>query len=308
MQRLYYLDNIKFFAILSVISMHIYELMYVNDNIALQIVGRIGVPLFSLVSGVLMFPRDYCLTSLVKYFKHASLPLFITSEIWIIFWACYNEKNIEAIVRCVLLIDNPCETMWYARMICRLYFVLPFFCMLLHRCKYLFLLIMLGVFLLYSNFYQIDFAWILKRLYLSDTNFMLYLLYMYIGYSVRNLKFELFHVIAEIVVILSIYFVLEGFHTKLWYNSPLLMLLSVPVFLTLKHCYSQKIGVMTLVARYSYGIYLSHMLLVLIIYKYGLILPEKLMFLIPLISIVVVILITIVIYSIERFSSKFAIV
>lgn len=308
MQRIYYLDNIKFFAIISIVCMHVYELLYTTDNIALQIIGRIGVPLFSLVSGILMLPRDYNLKSLIKYFKHSFLPLFITTEIWIVLWACLYEKNVEEIIRCILLLENPCETMWYARMICKLYLVLPFFCMLLHRCKYLFMIIMLGVFLLYSNFYQMDLAWILNKLHLSDTNFMLYLFYMFIGYSIKNLKFHMFYVLVAVAFIISIYFVLSSFHTALWYNSPLLMLLSVPVFLSLRYCFSKKYGLMTLVSRYSYGIYLSHMLLVIVLLSCKIVIPHGFGFLIPIVSCVVVALLSSIIYMFEKFSHKIAII
>lgn len=306
MQRIYSLDNIKFFAIISVVCMHVYELLYTTDNIALQIIGRIGVPLFSLVSGILMFPRDYNLSSLVRYYKHSFLPLFITTEIWIVIWACYNEKSIEEIVRCVLLLENPCETMWYARMICRLYVVLPFFCMLLHRCKYLFGLLMIGVFVLYSNFYKMDFVWILSRIYLSDTNFMLYLFYMFVGYSLMNMNFNKLYVLGALLIIFAIYFVLSHYQTTLWYNSPLLMLLSVPVFLTLRHYFTNKNNIMTLVARYSYGIYLSHMIFVILLYKSGLTIPYYYSFLVPIVSGVVVVLEVAVIFSFVKLSPKIA--
>ena len=253
-----------------------------------------------------MLPRNYTKQTLADYYKRTYLPLFITTEIWILFWSLYSGLHLRQTINCLLLIENPCPTMWYARMICRLYLLMPFFCIIMHRFKRVFLLGMCSVFILYSNFYKFDFSWILAKLHLADTNFMLYFFYMFIGYSIKSLKFYMFYVLVALAVIISIYFVLSSFHTPLWYNSPLLMLLSVPVFIALK-CYCPNNScVMTIVSRYSYGIYLSHMLLVLILYNSGLMIPIDFLFLVPIISFVVVLLATILIYVVAKLSPKFA--
>lgn len=304
MRRIFYLDNIKFFAVISIVCMHVYETMYPETCISLQIIGRLGVPLFSMVTGVLMLPRDYTKETLIKYYKRTYLPLLITTEIWILFWAWYCKLDLEKTINCVFLIENPCPTMWYARMICRLYLLLPFFCIIIHRFKFLSLLGMFGVFILYSNFYSIDFAWILEKCHLGDTNFMLYLLYMYIGYQLSNVKYNHLFFACLVSSILAIFLCISYYNVRLWYNSPLLIILSFFVFHILKHYFTKQDRTMCKLSQRSYGIYLSHMIFVMLLVKCGMTIPQGHTYLIPIVSCIVVVISSFMIGIVEMFAPK----
>lgn len=306
MKRIYYLDNIKFVAVISIVCMHVYETMYPENCISLEIIGRIGVPLFSIVTGVLMLPRDYTKKTLANYYKKTFIPLFITTEIWILFWSLYVGLDVRETINSLFLLENPCPTMWYARMICRLYLIMPFFCIIIHRFKLLSLLGMCGVFILYSNFYLFDFSWILAKLHLADTNFMLYFLYMYIGYQMRNIKYSSLYYAIIALSIVAIFVCMNYFDTFLWYNSPLLIIMSVFVYHVLKKLLSKQNNAMCEISKKSYGIYLSHMVFVMILVKCGITIPQGHVYMIPILSCLVIVINSFLIDIVHSIAPKYS--
>jgi len=96
-QRISYLDKIRTVAILCVVINHAVETVcpmsfaHLSElNIFAKLyyisgftIGRMGVPLFLLLSGYLLLPRDYDVESTSYFYKHSFFPLLIVWEIWI---------------------------------------------------------------------------------------------------------------------------------------------------------------------------------------------------------------------------------
>jgi surface polysaccharide O-acyltransferase-like enzyme len=105
--------------------------------------SRIGVPLFVMITGALLLPREYTggirEGSVSRFLKHNWLRLFITTEIWlaIMFWymqlspdsALFSRGVLYTFARFVLtlLFLNPITmaSMWYMEMILCVYLVIP---------------------------------------------------------------------------------------------------------------------------------------------------------------------------------------
>lgn len=100
-------------------------------------VGRMGVPLFLCISGVLLLGREY---QVKQFYKRSLLPLVITTELWIIInylFVCSPVQNhsfrIDELLREMLFLKDPSLShMWYMPMIIGIYVAVPFLAKLLH--------------------------------------------------------------------------------------------------------------------------------------------------------------------------------
>jgi len=116
-------------------------------KVVLYALSRIGVPLFLMISGVLLLPRDYSGDKINRFVKHNWLQLFITTEIWLVimYWykQCFPGSFLLAYGKRVCLIRfietvffiNPdtLGSMWYMFMIICLYLMIPIIAMSLKK-------------------------------------------------------------------------------------------------------------------------------------------------------------------------------
>jgi len=154
--RVKYLDIARTIAILSITVNHAVNRSFaVNSNqyaefheIPLYLTGlktviyafsRIGVPLFLMISGALLLPRDYSGEKTTKFLKHNWLRLLVITELWlaIMFWykqllpgsILFSKGLAVCLVRFVLtlLFINPVTmgSMWYMEMILCVYLLIP---------------------------------------------------------------------------------------------------------------------------------------------------------------------------------------
>lgn len=93
-------------------------------------IGRLGVPLFLAISGALLLERE--LTP-GRFYRKSLLPLFVTTEIWIVlnyFFACVFQGMVfrlpDLISEMCFLRTLELSHMWYMPMILGIYLVLPF--------------------------------------------------------------------------------------------------------------------------------------------------------------------------------------
>lgn len=106
--------------------------------------SRIGVPLFLMISGALLFKKEISnVEDVKKFYKHNLLSLFITSEIWlfIMYWTLYIMEghfryqsifmSIFGLLETMFFVNQTTfHSMWYIPMILCIYLFLPFLIMI----------------------------------------------------------------------------------------------------------------------------------------------------------------------------------
>ncbi len=172
--------------------------------------SRIGVPLFVMISGTLLMPRDYTggirEGSVSRFLKHNWLRLFVTTEIWlaIMFWYIqiipgsdlYTRGISYTLVRFVmtLLFLNPVTlgSMWYMEMILCVYLLIPILSNAVRRIDYKYFLIPAAI-VIFCSYILPDLNGVVKAFgfetsletKLESANvFSMYVVYLLLGYYV----------------------------------------------------------------------------------------------------------------------------
>lgn len=228
-KRIPYLDILRAIAIVSITFNHavnrsfaIYGGQYAefqtipffltSIKAVLYAFSRIGVPLFLMISGALLLPRDYSgglqEGSVSRFMKHNWLRLFITTEIWlaIMFW--YKQLMpgsilrmggpIRAIIHFImtLLFLNPdtMGSMWYMEMILCVYLLIPLLAIAVKKIHYSFFLIPMAI-VVFCSYILPDLngafaavgANVLLETKLESANvFSMYVVYLLLGYYISK--------------------------------------------------------------------------------------------------------------------------
>ncbi len=98
--------------------------------------GRMGVPIFLCISGVLLLEREH---QVRQFYKRSLLPLVATTELWIVLnylFVCSPIKNhvfrMDELIREMLFLkEQSLSHMWYMPMIIGIYIAVPFLAKLL---------------------------------------------------------------------------------------------------------------------------------------------------------------------------------
>lgn len=153
MKRISFLDNVRTFAIFSVVFCHCIEFIFdgepttiespimINFSVILFNFSRIGVPLFLLLSGYLLLDKEYKTEKDVyDFWKRKVLPIVITWVIWIVFFYCFKcwhdgiGFSIKTCILNILMVDRVKFVHdWYMYMLIGLYCIYPFVSMFLKR-------------------------------------------------------------------------------------------------------------------------------------------------------------------------------
>lgn len=144
-RRIRCLDFARTIAIMCVVLCHSVEAIYSDTDyfnlsnisqisrIILFTIGRLGVPIFLFLTGILILKKeinedkDIC-----KFYKNNLIPLFITVEIWNIIYNIFlalMSKNfsIGIVLQNILFFKQvDMNNMWYMIMILGIYIALPF--------------------------------------------------------------------------------------------------------------------------------------------------------------------------------------
>ncbi len=166
-KRIFYLDIARAFAIISITCNHAVNRAYDNYTnpmrelvllspwanllkAGVSVFSRIGVPLFLMITGVLILNKRMEEEHVLKhYYKHNVLSLFITTEIWyfIMYWFIVLLDPVNRILEdegfggaLVHMIQTMClqnqvtmGSMWYMPMILSIYLTLPLVCVAKNR-------------------------------------------------------------------------------------------------------------------------------------------------------------------------------
>lgn len=119
--------------------------------------GRLGVPLFCLLTGYLVLDRSYkTAADITAFWKSKLLPLVLAYWCWTaineLFTVLFLNQNFELhtfIARLLFLKNSPMTHMWYMGMIIGMYLVLPFISIILEKCSLRTLIIPTALFFFY---------------------------------------------------------------------------------------------------------------------------------------------------------------
>ena len=171
-------DFTRAFAIISVVFCHSIESVYyifqdrsilysglsfqskIFDLLGITF-GRLGVPLFLFLTGVLICNKEFNNEEdLKKFYKRKFIPLLITLEIWFIIWNVFiafyfnwrgevSNISLFSLFQNILLLKKVDYILpaWYAPLILGIYLIIPFISIIIKKINYKFMkwLILIGV-------------------------------------------------------------------------------------------------------------------------------------------------------------------
>lgn len=303
-ERIFQLDWIRTIAIICVVLCHVTELVYGGDPLSFAAspfktrlvsfsyfcLGRLGVPLFLLLSGFLLLKKEYRKNDIINFYKKNLAPLLFIWMFWAVLYNVFNHlfmgmplsfKEILSNILYLKLVDMPHS--WYMPMIIGIYIFIPYVSNILHTLEWkrilsLIVLLFISHFVIPSvRFYAGDDA-----IYINNTLDLTYSggvygLYLLLGYCIYRYqgpvrvlfsqKLYTFLWCASAVSIFALQVVIGCIYSKvgyvLWYNSPLIIIEGFLMFIFIFTRISnlKKHNISTLLSSQSFGVFLLHVVL-----------------------------------------------
>lgn len=266
-----------------------------------QIISRMGVPMFLMISGVLLLNKEIKDSSDIKrFYKNNLLPLLITFEIWIFITqfgiGAFTLIQIPTVQTFWIMLEQLALTMlflrqstigafWYMPMILCVYLVIPFFAMIIKKISPKYILIPSAVVLMCSfaipNFNACLALNSVPRSFVSvltsDNVFSFRLLYVFVGYyigqgALKKIKNSVMVSVTVAVFLLSCayqFFVFtKPYYYIMGYNSLCVFILSACLFeIVRRFCDKENKFTPTFqyIAKISFGMYFVHVGIIAVI-------------------------------------------
>ena len=298
------LDLIRSIAIILVVLNHAVE-TYFNGTSEVMVgfnkyfaivfftLGRLGVPLFLILSGYLLLTRNYDTDQkCILFWKNKLIPLFFTWEIWIVIYCVYlswfnnSTLDFKYLIKCVLFLEQvQLPHVWYMYMLIGMYISFPIISSILK--KYSLKTLIFPIIIVYICSMVIPSCNIILELLGKGTysiklslwiNGGAYAIYLIIGYYLKvykNLTFKTwqnilgFFINLIIIVIIYTFRCNSGNNYRVWYDFALLPIMSYFLFNILYNVKVEYISnIVKNISKYSFGIYLVHFPIKHILYRY----------------------------------------
>lgn len=275
-ERIFYYDFLRAFAIIAVILCHI-DVFYGSLNTPLQIlckltindIGRMGVPIFLMISGALLLNRDYELSDFLKRrFARIIYPFIFWMALILGGMFCVNESLTNM---WNVFIGNP-SIKWYFWTLIGIYLFLPVINSFIQDygekgIEYFLIIWLITIILKTFNHYPLFPNFSLDY-------FTSYIGYPILGYYLANKEFKLnkmklimIGIIIFLVSIISfVYLDYHGLIGPIYLNIPMILMVSsfYVIFKNINKLNSMKnnwIGkIITSLSICSYGMYFSHVI------------------------------------------------
>jgi len=297
-----WISNLRVVATISVILLHVASTVLYKYNQVPNTdwwVGniydsfvRFSVPMFLMITGALLLGKQ---TSYPDFLKKKVIRILLPFAFWTGIYIVYNfieppqfngklesQTNFEWILQQVK--DGSSYHLWYIYMLMGLYLTIPLLSKLVSRIKKLHLQLFLIAWIIFLG---------LSTSYTSESNFEWNLWYGlgYVGYvvlgfylSIINTRYKIISLFAVFTFLIGLFITAYGtfYYTdqdgafyKLYYSylAPNISIMSLSIFILLKNANINLKGflknIRNLIDKHSYGIYLSHILILnyLIMYK-----------------------------------------
>lgn len=305
-KRIKYVDIAKGLAIICVVLCHSVEAAYVNiewttlSNISKVFkiltftIGRIGVPLFVLSSGVLLLNRKFENDrDIINFYKKNLIPLLVVTEIWNIIYYIFMKIwysqafDIKEFLEILFFLRNSnSPNMWYMPMILGIYIAVPFLSVIVHKFSFKTIKIPIIIGMICSIVVpsiSVIIGYKIPRSTVIDISFLggVYGVYLILGYYINNTnimdkisKLKICIIVAielGILVFTQIFLLNKNIKYNLWYNFLPLMLLACTIFILLKKLdnVNEKIyNIFYKLAKQTLAIFFIHMLIKYIVQGY----------------------------------------
>jgi surface polysaccharide O-acyltransferase-like enzyme len=302
--KIYWADNLRALATFSVIILHVAaDMLYQygvipNSNWwvgnAFDGIVRFSVPIFLMLTGALLFRKEYFIND---FLKNKFLRIVIPFLFWSLIYILYNLKTMAATGvqmstvesvqwAFVQLKTGSSYHFWYIYLIIGIYLFIPILGKWIRNATekdiLYFLIVWFSVMMLKQPYIAVlDITPNIDFTYFSG-----YLGYLVLGYylSIKDFKNKVFRYIVPVVlIVIGMGITIFGTHhlTKLdgkfsevfyGYLSPNVMIFAIGVFMVFKNQNSVNAKIapaIQFIGKYSYGVYLSHVLVLTILAKKG---------------------------------------
>ena len=304
------LDLIRTIAILCVIINHSVESTYPIGSISEMaafseakqvfcyscfVIGRVAVPLFLMLTGYLLLPREYDADKASVFYRKKFLSLLLVWEIWIliyqVFISWYDQNPVQPhlwLKRMLFLENAGLAHTWYMPTIIGIYLFIPLISVALKAMNSKTILLLMAVCYVYvfvipliSTFLDAsDFEKFHKELYLQFGGGM-HGLYVIMGYMlarhkeqikkrlslrrIRVLTFLAALAAFTLAVITQIYLVNAGAKYNVWYDNPFLAVAALCLFILLMstNIGTGAAGLAMQISRCSFGMFCVHMMVLM---------------------------------------------
>lgn len=233
-----------------------------------RIIASLGVPLFMMVSGSLLFGKRFdSKNDVLSFYRRGLLPLFLTAEIWIVIYCLLTLHPFSAkeLLLCMAFCHKPEVHLWYVRLIVIYYLALPLLNLLRCRWKTVFMLLLVLV-ISFTFLYN---GWMIYQgdacPTSSSRSYFCYIVYMAAGYGLSQVRLRgimsLGFLPLAIVGGYVLYLSLMKYRYFLWYDNPMLAIMAMSLFCLIRYLFSSvpaKGHIAEEVSQMSYGVYLSH--------------------------------------------------
>lgn len=253
--------------------------------------GRIGVPLFLMLTGHLLLPRTYDAPRIRRFYRRNLLPMLLVWEFWILAYQLYCHHlpfNLPQYLRRALFIDGAdLPHSWYMPVILGIYLFLPYVSIALSHMEGRILAALMALSYISSFVFPTiqrvaisyettvpDLVAKLDQHYSGGT----YGLYLVLGYCIARYQDRLRRLLAgaRAVILCMLTMALwcaavawewhvyqDGYAYNIWYDNVLLPLIAAGVFLLLTRVpIAQGVrGALRRLSGSAFGIYLIHVIL-----------------------------------------------
>ena len=299
------LDLLRVLAILSVVFIHtmpseIQDIGYFNSlsssskifYFSCFAVGRLGVPLFMLLSGYLLLSIDYNHENTKKFYKKNFLSLLVTWEIWIFIynlvlsWFRDSAFHMSVVVKNMFFIEAMSPNVfhaWYMEMILGIYLFIPFISRVLKTMSdkeiSAFSVISFTYFFIVPTLNQFKTVHWDCSLDLSFSGGV-YGFYLIAGYLLKRYEEPLRNTLGSLaapagfvslalLVLLQVLANTNDHLYLLWYDFCLLPIASMLIFIYFRNVQVVKLrDLVTNISACSFGIYLFHILYLALFWRY----------------------------------------